>query len=253
MSTLGKYTVYDLKHRLNKLKCCFAEKTAKLVDKQKYGKTCDDEKCNVQLLGAYIEMLECLVSEGCNCEDDWVKGGSLVYHEDLPVVGFTSDQVVKVYPREAAIGTDEFLYMRWMYATAPSNQVGIMECNTCQDVYGDIVADLSCYDFNGGTGISVPCWEFGIAVNEWSVCGNLKVAWQARGSLVWTQGYTYNAGDIVKFQGGGQGLDQTGVGHYYICACNNENSSSFHEAGQIGLQGQPAKSWIELICFDLIG
>ena len=39
MSTLGKYTVYDLKHRLIKLKCCFADKTAKLVDKQKYGKT----------------------------------------------------------------------------------------------------------------------------------------------------------------------------------------------------------------------
>jgi hypothetical protein len=244
MSTLGKYTVYDIKHRLNKLKCCFAEKTAKLVDKQKYGKPCENEKCNVQLLGAYIEMLECLVSDGCDCENEWVASGSLVYHTDIPTSGFTFDQVVKVYPRYAAIGTDEFLYMRWMDASNPSLQNGlVIDCDTCQEVLGQ-----TCEEYV----LKIPCWENAIAVNAWSVCGNTKVAWQARGQLIWAPGYTYNSGDIVKFMGGGNGVDQSGTDRYYICAVGSDNQSYFHEATQ-SPNGITAKVWIELTCYDLIG
>ena len=246
MSTLGKYTVYDLKHRLNKLKCCFAEKTAKLVDKQKYGKPCEDEKCNVQLLGAYIEMLECLVSEGCNCEDDWIAGGSLVYHTDIPSSGFTFDQVVKVYPRYAAIGTDEFLYIRWMNSSLPSLENGlVIDCDTCQEVLGQTCEE-------GEYVLKIPCWENAIGINAWSVCGNLKVAWQARGQLIWTPGYTYNSGDIVKFMGGGNGADQTDQGNYYICAVKSDNQPEFHEAVQT-VSDVTAKVWVKLECYDLIG
>lgn len=247
MSTLGKYTVYDIKHRLNKLKCCFAEKTAKLVDKQKYGKPCVDEKCNVQLLGAYIEMLECLVSDGCNCGDEWVASGSLVYHTDIPVGGFSFNQVVKIYPRYAAIDTDEFLYIRWMNSSMTSLFNGeVMQCDTCQDALGGATG---CED---GYVLNIPCWENAIAVNNWSVCGNTKVAWQARGQLIWNPGYTYNSGDIVKFMGGGNGADQSGIDRYYICAVGSDNQSVFHEAVQSPGAGI-AKVWIELICYDLIG
>jgi hypothetical protein len=78
------------------------------------------------------------------------------------------------------------------------------------------------------------------------------VAWQARGQLIWNPGYTYNSGDIVKFMGGGNGADQSGIDRYYICAVGSDNQSVFHEAVQSPGAGI-AKVWIELICYDLIG
>tara|TARA_R110000744_G_scaffold260846_1_gene375746 strand:+ start:9680 stop:10441 length:762 start_codon:yes stop_codon:yes gene_type:complete len=251
---LGKYTIYDIKYRLNKLKCCFAEKTAKLVDKQKYGKPCADEKCNVQLMGAYIEMLECLVSEGCDCSAEWVSDGSIIYDS---TANYVKDQVIKVYPRAAAVGTDEFLYMRWLSTIGSSFDILTLEngiqtivpvtCNSNQQCPGDTLTPEETAE-----GFSHPCWKT-INQNGWSVCGNLKIAWQARGSLIWTPGVTYLDGDIVKFNGGGNGSDQSGTNEFYICEVGSVSAYEFHEAiVSSTISGNKCNAWTKLACYDLI-
>ena len=225
MSSLGKYTVYDLKHRLNKLKCCFAEKTAELVKKQKYGKPCKDEKCNVQILGAYVEMLECLVSEGCDCSAEWITDGSLVWNQTTV---YTKDQVIKVYPREASVGsTSEFLYFRWLNQLPPTalDESG-QWCNSNVD--------------NPSDGFYSPCYSL-IGENGWSVCGNIKVAWQSRGQLTWQPNVMYKYGDIIKFMGGGSG-SQESINEFYISTNDFNQSTQFHES----------ENWVKLVCYDLI-
>tara|TARA_R110002051_G_scaffold205008_3_gene271009 strand:- start:879 stop:1643 length:765 start_codon:yes stop_codon:yes gene_type:complete len=248
---LDKYSLWDLKHRLNKLKCCFATKMANIVDKQKYGKPCADEKCNAQLLGAYIEMLECLISEGCDCHDEWIAGDSKIW-----AVGevYEKDDIVKVYPRQIAIDTDEFLYFRWL-GISPTNIYGIgdLVCNNYQCFPDQIQqsptgVNLDAYLF--------PCYHM-ISMIQWSVCGNIKQAWQARGQLVWQAGVDYVAGDIVKFMGGGTGPDQSGQNEFYICAnkihksCPYWNPNQFHE-NKYFPQGSEVtyKYWIKLACYD---
>ena len=210
-------TQEDLIYRLNKLKCCFATKAAEVTDKQRLGKLCKDEMCNLKLLGAYIEMIECYAPIPCDCYDEWVTDGELYWDETTP---FTTGQVVKIFPRpNANIG--EFLYLRWQNALPqPSG--------------------TNCFDPVLGW---APCWSgtYGITPGAWSVCGNLKVAWEARGSLIWNDALTYDIGDIVKFMGGGPGAIQTGRGKYYIAASSpTTTGSGFFESGH----------WVELQCFN---
>ena len=251
---LDKYTVYDLKYRLNKLKCCFAEKTAKLVDRQRYGKPCVDEKCNVQILGAYIEMLECLISEGCDCSAEWkstiVAGADseLIWDKN---VDYVKDQIVKVYPRALAVDTDEFLYMRWLGQLSTQSvqpaACNNLQCYPGQNDYVQGPGDLDEFDH--------PCWYL-ISQTGWSVCGNIKQAWQTRGQLTWTPGVLYQPGDIVKFMGGGNGIDQSGQNEFYIYGSKSNytcggNVFYFHENMVTNPNTEiQYPRWIKLACYD---
>tara|TARA_R110002020_G_scaffold233207_2_gene444976 strand:- start:48441 stop:49145 length:705 start_codon:yes stop_codon:yes gene_type:complete len=227
-----KLNIYDLRYRLNKLKCCFAKKTAALVDKQKYGKPCEEEKCNVQLLGAYIEMVECIQPVGCtDCTQDWIDGGSLIWDENTV---YTKDQIVKVWPRGFSSGSD-FVLMRWVNqlpsSSFPNNAAG----------EGGVI----CWEDGGllQTGHVSPCYNK-IDIHHWSVCSNEEIAWQAQGSMVWDPTIVYQYGSIVKFSGGGVGLDQSGQGQYYISNIKNNFTNAqnlgFHESGD----------WNLLDCFE---
>tara|TARA_R110001592_G_scaffold5517_3_gene30366 strand:- start:37838 stop:38548 length:711 start_codon:yes stop_codon:yes gene_type:complete len=232
-----KYTKYDILYRLNKARCCFAEKTAALVKKQRYGKPCDDEACNVKLLGAYIEMIECMVADSCDCSQEWVTGGSLVwdYTQD-----YDYGQIVKVFPREDAIDTQEFLYFKW------KNTFPTMSLFGYDEFYNEINAAY-CFEEPSpggswiGQGHSTPCFS-AIGFDKWSVCGNIKQAWEIRGGLIWSPLLLYQYGDIVKFMGGGTGADQGFVEAFYISKTNNNQTSEFHESDQ----------WARLDCFELI-
>ena len=122
-------TEYDLTYRLNKLKCCFATKAAELVDKQRFGKECKDELCNLKLLGAYIEIIECYSPLPCNCKGEWELDGKLLW---TPTLVSPYGTVVKAIMRPNA-NPGEFLFLRWQGAatlTPPS---------TVTYGYGDIV------------------------------------------------------------------------------------------------------------------
>lgn len=232
-----KYTKYDILYRLDKAKCCFAEKTAALVKKQRYGKPCEDEACNVKLLGAYIEMIECMVAEPCNCAPEWVKGGSKEWDYTLT---YQYGDIIKVYPREAAIGTQEFLYFKWKYTFPTTYLFGYDQFyNEINPAYGFEIPSP------GGTwigqGHATPNYD-AIGYDRWSVCGNVKIAWQVRGSLIWNPLMMYQYGDIVKFMGGGTGGDQSFVEAFYISKKNNNQTSEFHESDD----------WARLDCFELI-
>ena len=207
----------DLIYRLNKLKCCFATHAAELVDKQRFGKECKDELCNLKLLGAYIEMIECYSPLPCNCKEEWISDGSKYW--DITTT-YTYGDVVKVIPRALA-NPGEYIYMRWQGLTDIIPPVGI------------------CYS---PTGFATPCFVGlnGVGPAGWSVCGHVKEAWQARGDLIWDPVITYGYGDIVKFMGGGPGVDQTGRGKYYISIVEpNPVNTGFHENGH----------WLKLECF----
>jgi len=211
-------TEYDITYRLNKLKCCFATKAAELVDKQMYGQECKDELCNLKVLGAFIEIIECYSALPCNCYDEWVLDGSKIWTTGLTIPYGT---VVKVFPRSSSV-PGEFLYLRWQGTSSLIPPAGI------------------CFDTV--TGWQTPCFTGaqGIGPASWSVCGNLKQSWEARGSLEWKSTLSYNYGDIVKFMGGGIGVDQTRRGRYFI-AINSPSpmGAGFHES----------QNWIELKCF----
>lgn len=213
---LGKLTPSDIKYRLNKLKCCFASKAAELAEKQQYGKPCDDEFCNLEILGAYIEIIECYEAEPCVCTQEWENEGSKVWTQGI---SYAKSDVVKVIPRAGVSSPDEYLFFKWL------NLVSTV--NFCASSSGFI---SPCY---GGL--------LGINANNWSVCGHTKEAWLARGSLYWDSLATYQYGDIVKFNGGGIGLDQTGIGKIYISITDvNIMNTGFHESGH----------WVELECFE---
>lgn len=211
-------TEYDITYRLNKLKCCFATKAAELVDKQRFGKECKDELCNLKLLGAYIEIIECYHPLPCNCYDEWVSDGSVIWTENYGTIPY--GKVVKVIPRANA-NPGEYLYMRWQ-GVAPLT----VPMSTCASPGG----------------FKTPCFVglHGIGPATWSICGHTKQAWEARGSLIWDESVTYNYGDIVKFMGGGIGLNQTKRGKYFISITEpNPMNQGFHESGH----------WIELKCY----
>tara|TARA_R110000787_G_scaffold251055_2_gene356575 strand:+ start:1513 stop:2178 length:666 start_codon:yes stop_codon:yes gene_type:complete len=218
MAGFKPITHEDLKYRLNKLRCCFATKASELVDKQMYGKVCKDEMCNLKLLGAYIEMIECYAPEPCDCYDEWVLDGELYWDR---TIAYTTGQVVKLFPRGSA-NIGEYLYIRWQGA-------------------GSVVpTTANCIDTLGHWN---PCWAGlqGNAPGAWSICGNVKVAWEARGSLEWDSLSSYMMGDIVKFMGGGPGPNQTGQGRYYIStATPNPVGPGFNESGH----------WVELTCYN---
>lgn len=212
---LGKLTPSDVKYRLNKLKCCFATQAAEYAHKQMYGKECKDELCNLEILGAYIEIIECYEATPCDCVDEWVSDGSLEWTQGT---SYSKGQVVKVIPRSGA-NTGEFLLFKWLNL-APTTTF-------CTATSGFV---SPCYA--GLLGINTECW---------SVCGNIKQAWSARGSLIWDPVATYATGDIVKFMGGGVGLDQNGIGAIYISNTDsNVMSTGFHESAH----------WVKLECFE---
>lgn len=211
-------TEYDITYRLNKLKCCFATKAAELVDKQRFGKECKDELCNLKILGAYIEIVECYSPLPCNCYEEWVSDGSLYWTNTMTIPYGT---VVKVFPRQTSL-PGEYLYMRWQ-GVAPL----IPPAGVCADPM---------------TGHFTPCFVGlnGIGPATWSICGHTKQAWEGRGKLNWDPLITYGYGDIVKFMGGGIGLDQTRRGKYFISiTAPNPMNTGFHESGH----------WIELKCY----
>jgi len=214
---LQPITLEDLIYRLNKLKCCFATKAAEIVDKQQFGKECKDEMCNLKLLGAYIEMIECYAPIPCDCYDEWVSDGELYWDN---TTSYTTGQVVKVFPRGTA-NPGEYLYIRWQGSTPVPAGAG------CIDLFGHFA----------------PCWGGlnGIGQGAWSVCGHQKIAWQARGSIEWNPVISYAIGDIVKFMGGGPGPNQTKRGRYFISIADpNPTMGGFHENGH----------WIELKCYN---
>lgn len=221
MSKTGITTViteYDITYRLNKLKCCFATKAAELVDKQRFGKECKDELCNLKLLGAYIEIIECYSPLPCNCEGEWELDGKLIWTQALTIPYGT---VVKAYMRPNA-NPGEYLYLRWQGVATLVPPAG------------------SCT--NPVTGFTAPCMTGlnGIGPATWSVCGNVKEAWQAAGSNEWNPSVVYGQGDIVKFMGGGIGANQTKRGKYFISITDpNPQGAGFHESGH----------WKELKCF----
>lgn len=211
-------TEYDLTYRLNKLKCCFATKAAELVDKQRFGKECKDELCNLKLLGAYIEIVECYSPLPCNCRGEWELDGKLLW---TPTLVSSYGTVVKAIMRPNA-NAGEFLFLRWQGAATLSPPFGL-----CSDPV---------------TGFQFPCLVglYGIGPATWSVCGNVKEAWQAAGSNDWLSTVTYGFGDIVKFMGGGVGANQTKRGKYFISISSpNPMGIGFHESGH----------WIELKCY----
>ena len=218
IATKTVITEYDITYRLNKLKCCFATKAADLVDKQMYGKECKDELCNLKLLGAYIEIVECYSALPCNCQNEWELDGSIIWNTATTIPYGT---VVKVLPRGTAV-PGEFLYMRWQGITTLVPPAGI------------------CFD--PVSGWQTPCFTGaqGIGPASWSVCGNIKQAWEARGLGDWNATLVYNYGDIVKFMGGGIGVDQSRRGNYFICITSPAPAGAgFHESAQ----------WIELKCY----
>ena len=106
---LDQITEEDLKYRFNKLKCCFATRAAELVDKQRAGKVCKDELCNLKLLGAYVEMIECYAVLPCECTEEWELDGSVYWNSTTT---WNYGDVIKVIPRSNAV-PGEFLYFRW--------------------------------------------------------------------------------------------------------------------------------------------
>ena len=218
IATKTVITEYDITYRLNKLKCCFATKAADLVDKQRYGKECKDELCNLKLLGAYIEIVECYSALPCNCQSEWELDGSIIWNTTITIPYGT---VVKVLPRSTSV-PGEFLYMRWQGISTLIPPAGI------------------CFDPISGW--TTPCFTGaqGIGPASWSVCGNIKQAWEARGLGNWDGTFVYNYGDIVKFMGGGIGVDQSKRGNYFICITSPAAAGiGFHESG----------NWIELKCY----
>jgi hypothetical protein len=214
---LDLITHEDLIYRLNKLKCCFATSAAELVDKQRFGKECKDQLCNLKLLGAYIEMIECYSPLPCNCHEEWVADGSKNWS---PTTTYNYGDVIRFIPRATANG-GEYLYLRWQSTSALIPPAGV---------------------WTSPGGYQTPTlWGFtGIGVQGWSVCGHVKQAWQARGSLIWDDTITYGWGDIVKFQGGGPGVDQTKRGRFFISIADpNATGFGFHES----------EHWVELECF----
>jgi hypothetical protein len=217
--TTTQITEHDLTYRLNKLKCCFATKAAELVDKQRIGKECKDELCNLKLLGAYIEIIECYSPLPCNCKDEWELDGSKVWTSAYGTISY--GDVYKVLPRAGAL-PGEYLYMRWQGITPLTSPIGV-----CNDPV---------------LGFATPCFTglYGISPGGWSVCGHTKQAWEARGSLIWDDTFTYGYGDIVKFMGGGIGADQSKRGKYFISiTAPNPQGAGFHESGH----------WFELKCY----
>ena len=221
MSTTAKPTViteYDITYRLNKLKCCFATKAADIATKQSYGQPCKDEMCNLKLLGAYIEMVECYSALPCNCHAEWELDGSKIWTNTLSIPYGT---VVKMFPRRNSL-PGEYLYIRWQGISSllPPNGV-------CSDPI---------------SGFKTPCLTGlnGIGPAAWSICGHSKQAWKARGLGDWDPAIIYDYGDIVRFMGGGIGGDQTRRGRYFISITSpNPMSIGFHESG----------NWIELKCY----
>tara|TARA_R110002020_G_scaffold292835_2_gene508269 strand:- start:54467 stop:55129 length:663 start_codon:yes stop_codon:yes gene_type:complete len=215
---LKPITHEDLKYRLNKLKCCFANKASDIVDKQRFGKVCADEMCNLKLLGAYIEMIECYAPLPCDCSDEWVADGSLYFDH---TTAYTTGQVVKFFPRISP-NPGEYLYIRWQ-GSSPSDPA------------------QNCFDV--ATGHWSPCFAGlqGNVPGAWSICGHVKVAWEAAGYIEWNSNIIYNMGDIVKFMGGGPGANQSGRGRYYISTTNpNPAGPGFNESGH----------WVELTCYN---
>tara|TARA_R110000765_G_scaffold183922_3_gene289748 strand:- start:361 stop:1026 length:666 start_codon:yes stop_codon:yes gene_type:complete len=214
---LDQITHEDLIYRLNKLKCCFATRAAELVDKQRFGKECKDELCNLKLLGAYIEIIECYSPLPCNCHLEWETDGSNYWNTTTT---YNYGDVVKVIPR-ALCSSGEYLYMRWQGITPLIPPAGI------------------CFS---PLGFATPCFVGlnGVGPAGWSVCGHVKEAWQARGSLDWDPAVTYAYLDIVRFMGGGPGSNQTKRGKYFISITDpNPVGAGFHESSH----------WIELECF----
>ncbi|QDP52765.1 MAG: hypothetical protein Unbinned838contig1000_16 [Prokaryotic dsDNA virus sp.] len=211
-------TEYDITYRLNKLKCCFATKAAELVDKQRFGKECKDELCNLKLLGAYIEIIECYSPLPCNCKGEWELDGSIVWTQSYGTIPY--GKVVKAYMKPNA-NPGEYLYLRWQ-GVAPL----VQPAGTCFD----------------NTGFAFPCMTGlnGIGPATWSVCGHVKEAWQAAGSVDWDASVVYGMGDIVRFMGGGVGANQTKRGKYFISITEpNPMNTGFHESGH----------WVELKCY----
>ena len=213
---LDQITEEDLKYRFNKLKCCFATRAAELVDKQRAGKVCKDELCNLKLLGAYVEMIECYAVLPCECTTEWELDGSVYWNA---ATTWNYGDVVKVIPRPNA-APGEFLYFRWQGINPLIPPAGV--CTS-------------------PGGFQMPCTGGlnGIGPMAWSVCGNVKQAWQARGSLIFDATLIYGWGDIVQFMGGGPGLDQSGQGKFYISVADpNPVNTGFHEN----------QHWVELEC-----
>jgi hypothetical protein len=227
----GEYTKYDLLHRLGNLKCCFVDKAYQWAINNSYGKPSKKEECEMKSLGAQIEIIECMVPENCNCYAEWIEDGSIIW---APDTSYDPQEVIKVDNlRIANSNEDEYLYFRWSGSDAL--------------VAGELISGDECVVtelLSNGTTVNhnFPCYQ-SINMEGWSVCGHVKEAWQARGSLFWNNNYTYHYGDIVKFNGGGIGANQEGVGGYYICASNPTsmlaNSQGFHESGH----------WVRLLCF----
>ncbi len=224
---LSPITPSDIKYRLNKLKCCFATKAAEISDKLQRGHACEDEMCNLKLLGAYIEMIECYSPLPCDCYDEWVSDGKQYWDSTTAsTTGYAYGTVVKMFPRSNA-NPGEYLYLRWQ-GTLNTNAIPgwAQQC--------------------GGLPPTMyvrPCFEglYGNVPGAWSVCGHVKTAWEARGYLEWNENITYGDGDIVKFMGGGPGAVQKGKGKYYISIVPaNSVGSGFHESGH----------WVELECWD---
>ena len=145
---LNKYSIYDIRHRVRKLKCCFVDKVSALIDKQKYGKPCKEEKCSVQLLGAYIEILECTIPEVCDCSAEWEEDGSTIWAQPQTVTNpncYTTGTVVKVIPRLGA-GPDEFLYFNLIKSASSPRQYG--DCNHTEDIKNKFNFDSSCAHVN---------------------------------------------------------------------------------------------------------
>ena len=213
---LDQITEEDLKYRFNKLKCCFATRAAELVDKQRAGKVCKDELCNLKLLGAYVEIIECYAVLPCECTTEWELDGSVYWNA---ATTWNYGDVVKVITRPNA-APGEFLYFRWQGINPLIPPTGV--CSSPGGFQMPCVGGLN-----------------GIGPMAWSVCGNVKQAWQARGSLIFDATLIYGWGDIVQFMGGGPGLDQSGQGKFYISVADpNLVNTGFHEN----------QHWVKLEC-----
>jgi len=222
----NKYTKYDIEKRIKDLKICFIDKVYEFVLRRAFGKADDNMLCEAKILGAYIDIMSGLVPEPCDCGDKWTAGGSAIWDKDST---YQPGQIVKVIPRDNAT-TDEFLYFQWL---GESPLVGGLDENG-YPIYSNY-CETPDQSFNS------PCYTQ-INIGGWSVCGNVKEAWQARGSLVWVPTFTYKYGDIVKFLGGGGGAIQEGIGGYYINTKENNIGLNigFHES----------ERWVRLVCFE---
>ena len=222
----NKYTEWDIKKRIYDLKVCFIDKVYEFVLRRAFGKADENMMCEAKVLGAYIDIMKGLVPEPCDCSEKWVSGGSTLWDKDAT---YQPGKIIKVIPRENAL-TDEFLYFQWFGET---NLVGGIDENG-YPIYSN-------YCENSSQTFNSPCYNQ-IAIDGWSVCGNVKEAWQARGSLLWNPIFTYQYGDIVKFVGGGGGINQEGIGGYYISLKDSNLGmlDGFHES----------ERWQRLVCFE---